>query len=350
MSSRAARSARLLAGVLVLLGTSCIGQRIIYPVLPTPEQLAEFDAAGPEDLVGGELQLHGMKVAGPYRVIAGDLLTVTLPSAVGGKDVVEGALTTDVRCRVQPDGLVFLPLIGDFDVGGKTQGEIEDGLAEAYHKDDKLKERPLVVVTVTEYATVNVAVIGAVAQPGQHALRADQRSVLGALMAAGGIKSERGAARIRVLGEDGGERMLPVQLDDIPLEDIALIGGETVVVVPPSERQFTVYGLVKKSGVFPYPAPRRLNLMQALATAGGTDDAAAPRYATIYRVKSDGAIVGATFKIDGNSLTDASNVVIKDGDVIAVEHTQGSWLRAFFTNVFGFRANVSVATSTSPTL
>jgi len=251
---------------------------------------------------------------------------------------------------VQPDGLVFLPLIGDFDVGGKTQGEIEDGLAEAYHKDDKLKERPLVVVTVTEYATVNVAVIGAVAQPGQHALRADQRSVLGALMAAGGIKSERGAARIRVLGEDGGERMLPVQLDDIPLEDIALIGGETVVVVPPSERQFTVYGLVKKSGVFPYPAPRRLNLMQALATAGGTDDAAAPRYATIYRVKSDGAIVGATFKIDGNSLTDASNVVIKDGDVIAVEHTQGSWLRAFFTNVFGFRANVSVATSTSPTL
>jgi len=88
MSSRAARSARLLAGALVLLGTSCIGQRIIYPVLPTPEQLAEFDAAGPEDLVGGELQLHGMKVAGPYRVIAGDLLTVTLPSAVGGKDVV----------------------------------------------------------------------------------------------------------------------------------------------------------------------------------------------------------------------------------------------------------------------
>jgi hypothetical protein len=80
------------------------------------------------------------------------------------------------------------------------------------------------------------------------------------------------------------------------------------------------------------------------------DESAAPRYATIYRVKADGSIVGATFKIDGTSLEDASNVLIKDGDVIAVDHTQGSWLRMFFSQVFGFRASVNLSTTASPTL
>jgi protein involved in polysaccharide export with SLBB domain len=139
-------------------------------------------------------------------------------------------------------------------------------------------------------------------------------------------------------------------MSDIPLDDIALKGGETIVVEPAPDRSFSVIGLVKRSGVFPYPAPRRYNLMQALATAGGVDENAAPRYATVYRVRADGKVIGATFKIDGTTLEDGSTVWIKDGDVISVDHTQGSWLRQFFSQVFGFRASVSVSTSASPVL
>jgi protein involved in polysaccharide export with SLBB domain len=239
-------------------------------------------------------------------------------------------------------------------VSGRTTAEIEEQLAAAFHDPARLKERPNVVVTVAEYRTVSVAVIGAVNQPGLHELRHDHMTVVGALMAAGGIKTERGAKEIRVIGQDeAGQtvtRSLAVLLADIPLEDVALVGGETIVVEPPPERAFSVIGLVKKSGVFPYPAPRRYNLMQALAAAGGVDENAAPRYATIYRVKADGSVLGATFKIDGTSLEDASNVWIKDGDVIAVDHTQGSWLRSFFSQVFGFRASVNVSSSATPTL
>src|SRR5262245_45635711 len=101
-------------------------------------------------------------------------------------------------------------------------------------------------------------------------------SVMGALMYAGGIKTERGAKEIRIIGQDEqGEtvtRTIGVHMADIPLEDVALRGGETIVVEPPTERAFSVIGLVKKSGVFEYPAPRRYNLMQALATAGGVDE------------------------------------------------------------------------------
>jgi protein involved in polysaccharide export with SLBB domain len=245
-------------------------------------------------------------------------------------------------------------MLGAHPVAGLTAAEIEAGLAAAYQAPGRLRAAPNVVVTVAEHRTVTVAVLGAVVTPGLHELRSDHQTVVGALMAAGGIDGDRGAREIRVVttAPDGTAetRTLGVHFADVPLADVPLEGGETLVVEPAPERAFTVYGLVKRSGIFDYPLPRRFNLMQALATAGGVDEAAAPRYATIYRVKPDGEIVGATFKIDGTSLQDGANVWIKDGDVIAVEHTQGSWMRMFFSNVFGFRATVNLSSTGSPTL
>jgi protein involved in polysaccharide export with SLBB domain len=159
---------------------------------------------------------------------------------------------------------------------------------------------------------------------------------------------------IRVLSknEDGltVARELDVQAGDILLADVALEGGETIVVQPAAERQFTVIGLVRKSGRYESPPPRIYNLLQARAGAGGVDENAAPRYATVYGVDGAGQIVGATFKIDGDALTDASNIRIKDGDVIAVEHTPGSWLRLFVSQVFGLRASFTAGTTATPTL
>lgn len=359
MYGPAVRRARALVAVACLCATlvapSCIGSRIVYPVLASAEELREFEAAGPVDLVS-EGTAGTMHVGGPYRLVAGDLLAVELPPEVQIDSAASeaGPELVTIKCRVKDDGTVRLPMVGDQRVAGKTTTEVEADLAQAYHDPTRLQEPPNVVVTVSEYRTASVAVIGAVNQPGLHELRSDHMSVLGALTAAGGIKSERGAKEIKVLarGDDGETvtRTLSMHLAEIPLEDVALRGEETVVVEPASERAFSVIGLVKRSGVFPYPAPRRYNLMQALAVAGGVDETAAPRYATVYRVKSDGTILGATFKIDGNSLLDASNVVIKDGDVIAVDHTQGSWLRQFFSQVLGFRASVNVSSSASPTL
>jgi polysaccharide export outer membrane protein len=336
-------------------GTSCIGMRIVYPVLPTPEELREFEAAGPADLVSDVFETASMHVSGPYRVVTGDLLLIELPPEVQ-LDTLSGETkpaTLTIKCRVQdPAGTIELPMIGAQTVVGKTTGEIEELLAAAYHSPKILDRSVNVVVTVSEYRSVTVAVTGAVNQPGPHDLRSDRLSVMGALAEAGGVKGERGAKAIQVIAIVDGQtvkRTLGVQLGDIPLEDVPLKGGETIVVEPAPDRAFTVIGLVKKSGVFEYPVPRRYNLMQALATAGGVDETAAPRYATIYRVRADGQVVGATFQIDGTALQNASNVRIKDGDVIAVEHTQGSWLRQFFSQVLGFRASATLTTST-PTL
>lgn len=128
---------------------------------------------------------------------------------------------------------------------------------------------------------------------------------------------------------------LPVRGLNIPFADVALQDGDTVVVEPRQQQLFTVIGLVKEPGNFPYPSDAKYNLMQALAFAGGLDKIAEPRYATIYRLKSDGTIVDTTFKlVDDSKLTNVINTTIKPGDIIDVAHTQRTRTNVFLERIF----------------
>ncbi|MHC4326931.1 MAG: polysaccharide biosynthesis/export family protein [Planctomycetota bacterium] len=101
-----------------------------------------------------------------------------------------------------------------------------------------------------------------------------------------------------------------------------------------SERVFAVVGLVKGSGVFPYPADVQYNLMEALAFAGGLDMVADPRYLKIYRKDAGGDLVSATFGVDKQSMADTYAIVIKPGDLIYVDHTLRTRINKFITDVF----------------
>jgi protein involved in polysaccharide export with SLBB domain len=98
---------------------------------------------------------------------------------------------------------------------------------------------------------------------------------------------------------------------------------------------FTVIELVNSPGNFPYPPDVQYTLMQAIGFAGGLNPVAEPRYVTIYRLKRDGTCISATFPIKGKSkLADASNTLIKPGDIIAVEHTPRTRTALFFDRTF----------------
>lgn len=101
-----------------------------------------------------------------------------------------------------------------------------------------------------------------------------------------------------------------------------------------SERAFTVMGLVNKPGVFPYPPDVKYNLTEALASAGGLNLVADPRYVKVYRQDVDGDMVCATFKIDNKSFQDAYAVEIKPGDVVYVNQTFRTRMNSFLSSVF----------------
>lgn len=134
--------------------------------------------------------------------------------------------------------------------------------------------------------------------------------------------------------------ILPVEGFNIPFADVALRDGDRVLVERLRVPLFTVVGLVNRPGNFPYPPDAKYNLMQALAFAGGLNPIAEPRYAIVYRLKSDGTIVNATFEIinvaNGSTLTDTFSIRIKPGDVIFVEHTPRTRAKLFLERMFRF--------------
>jgi protein involved in polysaccharide export with SLBB domain len=345
--------------------------------MATPKQMAAFEAGGSIVPTVDMDRINKAKLhAGPYRVVAGDVLEFTMSTllraitAAGVRDAqARNGGDYPYVCRVSDKGTITLPAVGELQVSGKSLAEVEVDVIEAY--EPRVVHRPSVYVRVLEYSTSKVYVTGAVEKPGVYTLRADQMTLVSLLTEAGGI-SEAGAAVVRIVrseerggtaespmqatvasadtpeaedapgsGEDR-ERpgiVLPVVGMNIPFRDVSLEEGDTVVVEPIHMPLISVLGLVQRPGNFPYPPYAQYNLTQAIGFAGGLDMVAAPRYATIYRLKPDGTVLRAAFKlIDHERFTDALSTPIRPGDVVAIEHTPRTRTNAFINRVF--RINV----------
>jgi len=155
-----------------------------------------------------------------------------------------------------------------------------------------------------------------------------------------GLDRRQTSKRLTESGKPQGSEILilPVKGLNIPFADVALQDGDSVIVERMELPLFSVVGLVNRPGNFPYPSDVQYNLMQALAFAGGFNLAADPRYASVYRLKPDGTIASAIFKLvnvkKSLQFTDALNVHIKPGDIIAVEHTPRTRTKLFLDRVF----------------
>jgi len=135
--------------------------------------------------------------------------------------------------------------------------------------------------------------------------------------------------------------VLPVYGLNIPFTNVALREGDTVVVERLKVPMFSVVGLVRSAGNFPYPPDTQYNLMQAVAFAGGLDPVADPRYATIYRLTADGSIVRVPFQlIEDGELTEAMMTPIKPGDVVAIEHTPRTRKNTLLYNMVRFNTGL----------
>ncbi|MBE0534679.1 MAG: SLBB domain-containing protein [Phycisphaerae bacterium] len=136
--------------------------------------------------------------------------------------------------------------------------------------------------------------------------------------------------------------LLPVKGLNVPFADVALEGGAVVEVTALNPEVFTVVGLVKKSGAFPYPPDVQYNLLQALAFAGGVDEVADPRFIRVYRQAADGSLVDATFAINGTSPVGAPAIAIKPGDVVAVEQTPRTHRNLLLAEIFAVRVGANL--------
>lgn len=194
------------------------------------------------------------------------------------------------------------------------------------HRQDRVDDKTIYAVT------------GFYANASDRNFAADATANSGHPPAYAGAMTQNGRITDLAVAEKSQELVLPIKGLNIPFTDVVLHDGDTVIVERLAEPLFSVMGLVNRAGNFPYPPDVQFNLMQALAFAGGLDQAAEPRYATVYRLKPDGTIVHAVFQVanirGGSRPTDAFGTHIKPGDVVIVEHTPRTETKLFLDRVF----------------
>lgn len=175
--------------------------------------------------------------------------------------------------RVSTDGTIRLPMLKEpVAAAGSLPTELEGAIATAL-KTDGVLVNPIVTVTVAEYASRPISIMGAVRRPTTIQATGPM-TLLDALARAEGLSATAGAeilVSVRAPGSDMPvTRRIPVkslmeQAD--PQYNVTLRGGEEIRV--PEVGRIFVVGNVKKAGSYPVPDGGQMTVLQLLAMSEG---------------------------------------------------------------------------------
>lgn len=256
---------------------------------------------------------------------------------------VYGAPELTRTVRVSEEGTVRIPMLAEpVAVAGLMPAEIEQRIAAALASEQILVD-PVVTVTIAEFASRPVSVVGAVRRPLTFQA-SGQTTLLDALARAEGLTAEAGPEILvtrTVAGTPLTQRVAVKDLIELadPASNVALRGGEEVR-VPAVGRVFVV-GNVKTPGAFPVPAG--MSVLKALALAEGLAEFAA-KEAYIYRPAEGGRKqeIGVELrKILDRKLPD---VELQAGDLLYVPDSRGRRLAA---NIIDNIVNFGIGTGSS---
>jgi polysaccharide export outer membrane protein len=191
---------------------------------------------------------------------------------------------------IESDGTFNFPLIGRIKASGLTlraiERELHDRLADGY------LQNPQVTVTVGQFRSQRIFIVGEVGRPGTYPLTADM-TLIEALATAGStqgaaadhvviIRGTRPGSEARLGGP--GDEVLQVDLGKFQAgslaDNVTLRDGDVVVV--PKAQSIYVLGQVGNPGA--YSMEKDINVMQALAMAGGVTERGSLTRVRIYRM------------------------------------------------------------------
>ncbi len=251
--------------------------------------------------------------AANYRIGPGDVLKITV---WGHEDL--------SRLSVVPaDGRMPFPLIGEIQASGLSPTELEGRLQELLAKDYLVN--PQVTVSVQEYRSQKVFVLGDAEKPGTYPLTG-RTTLIDVLSQAGGPGKAAGrqVVVVRFPKSDGpvnpgtaGSTTFRLNLrkllDGDATENIVLESGDTIYL--PKQTSFFVLGEVKKPGAF--ALEKDTSALEAITMAGGFTERAAPSVAKVLRKRPDGN--QETLAIDlGGADPRAREFLLTEGDTILV--------------------------------
>jgi polysaccharide biosynthesis/export protein len=203
----------------------------------------------------------------------------------------------DKPISIDLSGSIHLPMVGQIPVSGLT---IEQVASQVAKRLETYVKHPDVSVSVTEFRSQPVSIIGAVKNPGVQQVQG-QKTLLEMLSAAGGLDSTTAGSTVKITRRlEWGPIPLPSAVNDPtqkfsvaqvsvkslveaknPEENI-LVKPYDVISVPRGETVYVI-GEVLKAGGYLLNDNEQVTVLQALSMAGGCDRMAQPQHARILR-------------------------------------------------------------------
>ena len=123
-----------------------------------------------------------------------------------------------VASRINGEGSVRIPLIGEIKMAGLTIRKAETLIEEAYTENQILKN-PIVSIRVIEYAPKEISILGAVGSPGKLPFPTEVTSldIVDVISKVGGFSTIARADSVRItrVGEDGREIIFTVNVESM---------------------------------------------------------------------------------------------------------------------------------------
>ena len=235
--------------------------------------------------------------------------------------------------RVDADGNIRLPMLKDpIQVRGMVPSQLESAIANALTKGNVLVD-PIVTVTIVEYQSRPVNVVGAVKTP--LVFQASRPiPLLDAIARAGGMREDAGSDIVvskQVLRDGKSVRItqtIPVRklIDSAdPTLNVMLHGGEEVLV--PEALKIYVVGNVKKPGAYPVKSDEETTILQLLALSEGLTPFSA-KVAYVYRRSPSGTKTEVPVPLAKIMKRQSPDVPLQANDILYIPDNNGKRLTA----------------------
>ena len=243
---------------------------------------------------------------------------------IGAKDQIKisvfGVPELNTTVRVSEDGTVTLPLLGNIKVERLNRFQLEKKLKELLEL--KYLRNPQVTVSIEDYQSKQVSVIGAVRTPGNYNL-VGKKTLLELISTAGGLTNDA-SERIVVIRQykNGASSSLQIDLQELMIEgnpklNIPLQAGDIINIA--LERHIDVYvlGQVRQPGLVKVKRSGPATLLKAIALAGGFGERARKSAVMVTRLVNGKE---KKIRINVNKILSGkiADFVLKNSDIIHV--------------------------------
>ncbi len=244
-----------------------------------------------------------------YQLGPGDSLKIIIWSELGDETVYD--------VQVNPEGQVYIPMIGVIGVSGKTVGQFESiVLGKFSSKFEHCKGQ----VTLNQVRTIMIFVAGEVEKPGAMMV-SGLTTAFSALYHAGG-PTEKGSMRnIRVIESNGRTKEIDLYkyfMSGDRRQDISIMNGDTIF-VPTTEKRVTVNGTVTRPAI--YEILGETSLEEVLHMAGNILPEAYAGRVSITRFTGNER--RKSFDVNCSDKNAMASFKVLPGDVINVERSNG---------------------------